>query len=135
MVFTLYEIMKRNVEESVPDRVSVHTGNTAFEAVSAPEQNCPAPLMKVERSVSDRFLKRSESSLNTLSEQKLQRNLVLVNDLFKSKGSVANCMANRACVHTGNALEQFLQRNRTLILVHTVPEQLLKGRKNLSGTV
>ena len=41
-----------------------------------------------------------------LSEQKLQRNLVLVNDLLKSKGSVANCMADRACVHTGNASEQ-----------------------------
>ena len=46
--------------------------------------------------------------MNTLSEQKLQRNLVLVNDLLKSKGSVANCMTDRACVHTGNASEQFL---------------------------
>ena len=32
---------------------------------SAPEQYCSAPLLKVERSVSDRFLKQSESSLNT----------------------------------------------------------------------
>ena len=69
-------IMKRSVAESVQDRASFHTGNAAFEAVSAPEQNCSAPLLKVERSVSDRFLKRSESSLNTLSEQKLQRNLL-----------------------------------------------------------
>ena len=70
-----------------------------------------------------------------LSEQKLQRNLVLVNDLFKSKWSVANCMTDRASVHTGNASEQFLHPNRTLILVHTVPEQHLKRSKNLSGTV
>ena len=57
--------MKRSVAESVPDRASVHTRNAAFEAVSAPEQYCSAPLLKVERSVSDRFLRRSESSLNT----------------------------------------------------------------------
>ena len=95
-----------------------HYRNAAFEAVSDPEQNCSAPLLKVECSVSDRFLKRSESRLNTLSKQKLQRNLVLVNDLLKSKGSVANCMTDRARVHTGNASEQLLLRNRTLILVH-----------------
>ena len=64
-MFTLYRIVKWSVAESVPDRVSVHTRNTAFEAVSAPEQYCSAPLLKVERSVSDRFLKWSESSLNT----------------------------------------------------------------------
>ena len=127
--------MKRSVAESVSDRASVHTRNAAFEAVSALEQNFSTQLLKVERSVSDRFLKRSESSLNTLSKQKLQRNLVLVNDLLKSKGSVANCMTDRACVHTGNASEQFLLRNKTLILVHTVSEQLLKRSKNLSGTV
>ena len=43
----------------------VHARNAAFEAVSAAEQNCSAPLLKVECSVSDRFLKRSKSSLNT----------------------------------------------------------------------
>ena len=64
-MFTLYRIVKRSIAESVPDRASVHTGNTAFEAVSTPEQHCSAPLLKVERSVSDRFLKRFESSLNT----------------------------------------------------------------------
>ena len=57
--------MKRSVAESVLDRASVHTRNAAFEAVSAPEQYCSAPLLKVERCVSDRFLKRPESSLNT----------------------------------------------------------------------
>ena len=57
--------MKRSVAESAPDRASVHTGNAAFEAVSAPDQYCSAPLLKVERSVSDRFLKLSKSSLNT----------------------------------------------------------------------
>ena len=64
-MFTLYWMVKRSVSESVPDRASVHTRNAAFEAVSAPEQYCSSPLLKVERSVSDRFLKRSESSLNT----------------------------------------------------------------------
>ena len=58
-------IVKRSVVESVPDRASVHTRNAAFEAFFAPEQHCSAPLLKVERSVSDRVLKRSESSLNT----------------------------------------------------------------------
>ena len=62
---TLYRIVKRNVTESVPDRALDHTRNAAFEAVSALEQYCSAPQLKVERSVSDRFLKRSESSLNT----------------------------------------------------------------------
>ena len=58
-------IVKPSVAESVPDRASVHTRNAAFEVVSAPEQCCSSPLLKVERSVSDRFLKRSESSLNS----------------------------------------------------------------------
>ena len=63
-MFTLYRIVKRSVAESVPDRAFVHTKSAAFEAVSAPEQNCSAPLLKVERSVSDRCLERSESSVN-----------------------------------------------------------------------
>ena len=61
-MFTLYQIVKRSV---VPDRASVHTRNAAFKVVCAPEQYCSAPLLRVERSVSDRFLKRFESSLNT----------------------------------------------------------------------
>ena len=61
-MFTLYRIVKRRVAESVPDRASVHTRNAVFEAVSAPEQYCSAPLLKVD---SDRFLQRSESILNT----------------------------------------------------------------------
>ena len=70
-MFTLYRIVKRSVAESVSDRASVHTRNAAFEAVSAPEQYCSAPLLKVERSVSDRFLRRSESSLNTFIEAEI----------------------------------------------------------------
>ena len=57
--------MKRSGAESLADRAYVHTSNAAFEAFSVPKQYCSAPLLKVERSVSDRFLKRSESSLNT----------------------------------------------------------------------
>ena len=64
-MFTQYRIVKRSVVESVPDMASVYTRNAAFEAVSTPEQYCSAPLLKVEHSVSDRFLRRSESSLNT----------------------------------------------------------------------
>ena len=63
-MFTLYRIVKRCVAESVPDRTSVHTRNAAFEKVSVSEQYCSAPLLKVERSVLDRSLIRSESSLN-----------------------------------------------------------------------
>ena len=33
-------VIKRSVAERVPDMVSVHTRNTTFEEVSAPEQNC-----------------------------------------------------------------------------------------------
>ena len=64
-VHTVPGIVKRSVTESVPNRASVHTRNAAFEAVSASEQYCSAPLLKLERSVSDRLLKRSESSVNT----------------------------------------------------------------------
>ena len=51
-MFTLYRIVKWSVAESVPDRASVHTRNASFEAFSATEQYCSAPLFKVERSVS-----------------------------------------------------------------------------------
>ena len=44
-------------------------------------------------------------------------------------------MRDRASVHAENASEQFLHRNRILILVHTVPEQHLKPNKNLFRTV
>ena len=135
-MFTLYRKVKRSVTESVPDRASVHTRNAAFEAVSAPEQYCSVPLLKVERSIADRFLKRSKSSLKTFVGAEIATKPRFGKyNLFKSKGSVANCMADRVPVHTGNASEQFLNRNKTLILVHTVPEQLLKRSKNLSGTV
>ena len=65
MFTLLYSIVKRSVSESVPDRASVHTKNAAFEAVSAPEQYCSSQLLKMERSISDRFLKGSKLSLNT----------------------------------------------------------------------
>ena len=70
-MFTLYRIVKRSVAKNVPDRVSVQTRNAAFEAVSAPEEYCSAPLLKMELSVSDRFLKRFESSLNTSIEAEI----------------------------------------------------------------
>ena len=63
-MFTLYRIVKRSITESVPDRASVHTWNTALKAFPAPELYCSTPLLKAERSVSDRFLKRPKSSLD-----------------------------------------------------------------------
>ena len=51
----------------------------------------------------DRFLKQSESSVNTFIGAEIAIKPHMVNDLFKSKGSVANCMMDRASVHTGNA--------------------------------
>ena len=42
--------------------------------------------------------------------------------------------AKIASVHTGNALERLLH-NKTLIVLQTGQEQLLKQSKNLSGTV
>ena len=63
--------MKRSVAESVLNRACVHTRNAAFEEVSASEWCCSASLLKVECSVSDRFLKRSESSLNTFIGAKI----------------------------------------------------------------
>ena len=135
-MFTLYRIVKWSVAESVLDRASVHTRNAAFEAFSAPEQYCSAPLLKVERSVLDRFLQRSESSLNTFIGAELQRNLVLVNNPFKSKESIANCMTDRACVYTGNASEQLLLRNRTLILCsHCIGETFKTEQKPIRYSV
>ena len=132
----LYRIVKRSVAESVPDKASVQTRNAAFEALSVLEQNCSAPLLKVERSVSDRFLKRSESSLNiSVGAEIATEPRFGKKSSGKSKISSANCMTDRAPVHTGNASEQYLHRNITLILVHTVPEKLLKRSKKLSGTV
>ena len=64
-MITLYRIVKQGIAESVLHRASVHTRNAAFEAVSVPKQYFCAPLLKVECSVSNRFLKWSESSLNT----------------------------------------------------------------------
>ena len=65
-MFTLYRIVKRSVAESVPDRASVHTRNASFEVYCIHTVYCSVPLLKVERSVSDRFLKQSESSLKTI---------------------------------------------------------------------
>ena len=59
----------------------------------------------------------------------MQRNLVLVNDLFKSKGSAANSMTDRASVHTGNDTEQFLHRNGTLIPLTMLWSNFRNGAK------
>ena len=71
-MFTLYRIAKRSFAESVLDMASVQTRNAAFEAFSALEQYCSTLMLKVERFVSDRFLKRSELSLNTFIGAKIE---------------------------------------------------------------
>ena len=114
-MITLYRIGKRSVTESALDRASVHTRTAAFEAVSAPEQYCPALLLKVERSISDRFLRRSESSLNTFVRAEVATEPRFGKLSFQIKGSIANCITDMASVHTGNTSEQFLHHNRTLI--------------------
>ena len=38
------------------DRASVHTGNASSRTIFVPDQDYSAPLLKVERPVSDRFL-------------------------------------------------------------------------------
>ena len=137
-MFTLYQILKRGVAESVLDRASGHTRNAAFEAVSAPEQYCSAPLLK-----SGTFRTRIGYVFENVRikpehfywSRNCNGTSFWSHNLFKSKGSIANCMPDRAPIHIGDASEQFLRSNRTLILVHTVPEQLLKRSKNLSGTV
>ena len=64
-MFTPCRIVEPSFADGVLNRACVHTRNATFQAFSAPEQYCSAPLLKVERSVSDRFLNRSESNLNT----------------------------------------------------------------------
>ena len=65
-MFTLYQIAKRSVAESVPARTSVHSRDAAFKAFLLWNSTAPlTPLLKVEHSILDRFLKRSESSLHT----------------------------------------------------------------------
>ena len=135
VVFTLYQIAKRSVAKSVPDRASVHTRNAAFKQFLLWNRGAPLRCWKWNVSYRIGFWNCPSQVWTLLLEQKLQRNLVLANDLFKSKGSVADCMSDRASVHTGNASEQFLHHNITLILVHSVLAQLLKRSKNLSGTV
>ena len=44
---------------------AVHIGNPSPGKMFAPEQDCSAPLLKVENIVSDRFLKRFRPCLNT----------------------------------------------------------------------
>ena len=69
-MFTLYRIVERSVAESVPGRTSIlfRMGTLLSKQCLLRNSTAPLfsfPLLKVERSVSDRFLKRSESRLNT----------------------------------------------------------------------
>ena len=82
-MLTLYWMVKRSEAESVPDRASVHTRNASFKALTAPKDCCSVLLLKC--GTSDKFLKRSESSLNTFIGPEIAMEPRLANDLFKSK--------------------------------------------------
>ena len=84
-------------------------------------ENTPTPCNTIHKSlmfIGLRDLYGFLYCVNTFigAEIATERNLVLVNNLFKSKEGVANCMTDRAPVHT-------------------VLEQLLKWSKSLYGTV
>ena len=101
-VFTLNRTVKRDVAESVPNRASVHTRDAALKAVSAPAQNCTIPLLKVECSVSDRFLKPSKASLNTFIRAEVAtKSPILVNDLSNQNGAFVYCL-NRFTLYWSN---------------------------------
>ena len=130
-MFTLYRIVKLSIAESVPDRASVHTRNAAFEAVSAPEQYCSIPLLKVERFVSDRFLKRSELSLNTFIKAEIATEPRFGKLSFQIKRE--RCKLDNGqgfCSHWECFGTISAQQN-----INSHSQQLLKQSKNLAGTV
>ena len=45
-MFTLYQIVKQSVAETVPDKASVRTRNATFRTISAPEPDYFAPFFK-----------------------------------------------------------------------------------------
>ena len=53
--YSHYPIVKRSVAKCVTGRTFFHTKNAISGTIFAPEQDCSAPLSKVERPVSDRF--------------------------------------------------------------------------------
>ena len=63
---SIQTIQDRETERSkcVPDKDLFHTGYPSTGTIFAPEQDCCAPLLKVECPVMDRFLKRSGPNLN-----------------------------------------------------------------------
>ena len=95
---TLYRTVKRNIAKWVLDRAPVHTGKASFGTIFVPEQDFSAALLKVERIVSDRFLKRSKNSLNTFGELKLQQDFLLVNSRLQQLGpNLIQMQLNGAC--------------------------------------
>ena len=134
-MFTLYRIVKWSIAESVPDRASVHTRNATFEAVSAPEQYCSTPLLQVECSLSDRFLRWSESSLNTFIGAEIATEPCFGKLSFQIKRE--RCKLNMGkgfCSHWEH-FGTISAPQQNINTVQTVPEQLLKWSKNLSSTV
>ena len=111
----------------IPSVLSNCTRNAAFEAVSALEQNCSTPLLKLECSVWDRIFKRSKSSLNTSTGAKHAMEPRIGKWSFQIQREFCKLYTDRAFVHTGNTTEQFLHCNRTLILVYIVMEQFSKS--------
>ena len=64
-MFTLYQIVKRSIAETVPDKVFVHTRNATFGTISAPEQDYLAPFSKDVIPA----MQRSSYSVHTVPDQ------------------------------------------------------------------
>ena len=122
VLLTLCRIVKRSVAGSVLDRASVHTRTATFEAVSAPEQYCSAPLLKVERSASDRFLRRSESSLNTFIGAEIATEPRFGKLSFQIKRERCN-------LHNGQGLCSHRERFRTT----SAPQQNINSCSHCTG--
>ena len=95
VVFTLYRIVKQNIAKWVSNRASVHTGNSSSGTIFVPKQDCSAALLKVERIVSDRFLKQFEPSLNTLVGVKITTGVLIGEFKVTTTGSRFNANATQ----------------------------------------
>ena len=133
-VFTLYWTVKQNAVNCVSNRAPVHNGNASSGTIFVPEQDCSAALLKVERIVLDRFLKRSGSSLNTFVGVKIITGLLIGEFEATITGSRFNPNATQLSlfshsfwlkvpvINFGNCgLENRLNTTMHTFPVHTVP--------------
>ena len=126
MVFTLYhQIVKLSVAKCVSDKASFHTGNASSRTIFALEQDFSAALLKVERPVSDLFLKWCESSLNTSTGEEIATEPLIGKFDVITTGSRCDLDRTRA-VLVGTVLKRrnfckAVQCNDVRTPVHTLP--------------